>query len=72
MGTLRIVDRDFVELSNLQRQSLFDEADAPGRTAEGRCRGRKIAADQLRGDIEPVVADIDPANIEAVLRRRST
>ena len=28
MGTLRIVDRDYVEPSNLQRQSLFDEADA--------------------------------------------
>ena len=47
VGKLRIVDRDFVELTNLQRQSLFDEADAAGRNAEGRGRGRKTAADQL-------------------------
>jgi len=28
VGTLRIIDRDYVERSNLQRQTLFDEADA--------------------------------------------
>ena len=28
VGTLRIIDRDYVEASNLQRQMLFDEADA--------------------------------------------
>ncbi|HEY4282123.1 MAG TPA: ThiF family adenylyltransferase, partial [Chthoniobacterales bacterium] len=28
LGRLRVIDRDFVELSNLQRQTLFDEADA--------------------------------------------
>src|SRR5256885_9308618 len=40
VGTIRIIDRDYVELSNLQRQSLFDESDAaeslPKRTAAAR------------------------------------
>ena len=35
VGTLTIIDRDFVEASNLQRQMLFDEADAEASLAEG-------------------------------------
>jgi molybdopterin-synthase adenylyltransferase len=64
VGMLKIVDRDFVELHNLQRQSLFDEADA--RTAAPKA---VAAAEQLRKinstvSIEPIVANIEPENIE--------
>src|SRR5580700_10332932 len=44
VGTIRIVDRDYVEPSNLQRQTLFDEADAAESLPKAIAAGRKIAA----------------------------
>src|SRR5579862_6870980 len=44
VGFLRIVDRDYVELSNLQRQWLFDECDAEQGLPKAVAAGRKIAA----------------------------
>ena len=49
VGALTVVDRDFVEESNLQRQSLFDEADAARGPAQGGGRGGAPARAQLRG-----------------------
>ncbi len=64
VGTLRIVDRDFVELTNLQRQSLFDEADARAGMPKAVAAAEKLRAINSTVAIEPVVADIEPANIE--------
>ncbi len=44
VGTIRIIDRDYVEPSNLQRQSLFDEADAAESLPKAIAAARKIAA----------------------------
>ncbi len=45
MGTLRIIDRDYVEPSNLQRQTLFDEKDAADSLPKAiACAARKISA----------------------------
>ena len=44
VGTMRIIDRDFVESSNLQRQSLFDETDAEHSMPKAVAAARKIAA----------------------------
>jgi TolB-like protein len=44
VGTLRIIDRDYVEVSNLQRQSLFDENDAADSVPKAIAAARKIAA----------------------------
>src|SRR5437764_14851975 len=44
VGSLKVIDRDYVEPSNLQRQTLFDEADAAESTPKAIAAARKIAA----------------------------
>ncbi len=63
VGHLVIVDRDFVELSNLQRQVLFDERDVADHLPKAVAATTKLK--QINSDvtIEPVVADIDHTNI---------
>lgn len=63
VGFLRIVDRDFVELSNLQRQPLFCEADARQRLPKAAAAARRIAAVNSEVRVEPVVADIDSQTV---------
>ncbi len=63
VGSVRIVDRDFVELSNLQRQVLFDEADVKNRWPKSVAAERKLKAINSEVQIEAVVADIDHTNI---------
>jgi molybdopterin/thiamine biosynthesis adenylyltransferase len=67
VGTLRIIDRDYVEPSNLQRQSLFDEKDAAESLPKAIAAARKIAAFNSGIVIEPKVEDLVPANIAALL-----
>ncbi len=71
VGTLRIVDRDYVEPSNLQRQSLFDEQDAAESLPKAIAAARKIAAFNSGIVIEPKVEDLVPANIAALLEGMS-
>lgn len=63
VGFLRIVDRDFVELSNLQRQVLFDEADVAEGLPKAIAAGRKLARINSQVQLEPIVADINSQNI---------
>ena len=67
VGTLRIVDRDYVEPSNLQRQSLFDEADAADSLPKAIAAARKIAAFNSEIVVEPQVADLTPDNVGSLL-----
>jgi adenylyltransferase/sulfurtransferase len=67
VGTLRVIDRDYVEPSNLQRQGLFDEADAAESLPKAMAAARKIAAFNSEIAVEPHVADLTPANIEQLL-----
>lgn len=67
VGTLRIIDRDYVELSNLQRQSLFDEGDASQSLPKAIAAARNIAAFNSQVVVEPQVADLTPENIETLL-----
>jgi molybdopterin/thiamine biosynthesis adenylyltransferase len=67
LGTLRIIDRDYVELSNLQRQSLFDETDAAESLPKAIAAARKIAAFNSQIAVEPQVADLTPENAAALL-----
>jgi molybdopterin/thiamine biosynthesis adenylyltransferase len=67
VGTLRVIDRDYVEPSNLQRQSLFDEKDAAESLPKAIAAARKIAGFNSQIVVEPKVEDLVPANIEASL-----
>jgi adenylyltransferase/sulfurtransferase len=67
VGRLRIVDRDVVELSNLHRQTLFDEADARAGVPKAVAATRRLAA--VNGDVtvEPLVVDLAADNVLAVM-----
>ena len=67
IGYLRIIDRDYVELSNLQRQWLFDECDAEQGLPKAVAAGRKIATINAGVHVEPAVADLTPGNVEELL-----
>ncbi len=67
VGTLRILDRDYVEPSNLQRQSLFDENDARESVPKAIAAARQIARFNSQIVVEPHVADLVPANVDSLL-----
>src|SRR5437764_1210368 len=63
VGFVRIVDRDFIETSNLQRQVLFDERDVLDNLPKAEAAARKLRAINSAVTVEPVVTDIDRTNI---------
>jgi adenylyltransferase/sulfurtransferase len=67
VGTLTLIDRDFVEPSNLQRQVLFDEADARDSMPKAAAAARHIARFNSSVDVHPHIADLTPANIAGLL-----
>lgn len=67
VGRLRVIDRDFVEYSNLQRQFLFEESDAAEGLPKAIAAARRLTRVNSQVTIEPVVADLTPANIEDLL-----
>ena len=67
VGRLILIDRDYVELSNLQRQWLFCEADAAEGVPKAIAAAREIARINSGVKVDPEVADLTPANIEDLL-----
>jgi molybdopterin-synthase adenylyltransferase len=67
VGALTLVDRDFVEESNLQRQVLFDEADAREALPKAEAARRKIAQFNSKTEVHAHVADLVPSNIHHLL-----
>ncbi len=63
VGSIRIIDRDFIETHNLQRQVLFDENDVALNLPKAEAAARKIRAINSTINVEPVVTDIDHTNI---------
>jgi adenylyltransferase/sulfurtransferase len=63
VGHLRLIDRDFIETNNLQRQVLFDEHDVAENLPKAEAASRKLAAINSSVHVEPVVTDIDRTNI---------
>jgi molybdopterin/thiamine biosynthesis adenylyltransferase len=67
VGRLRLVDRDFVEASNLQRQTMFTEEDARERLPKAVACARHIA--EINGEIETraEITDVNQSNIERLI-----
>jgi molybdopterin-synthase adenylyltransferase len=68
VGKLRIVDRDFVEASNLQRQTMFTEHDAAERIPKAIAARNHIGEINQEIEIEPIVADVNHSNIEQFIK----
>lgn len=68
IGALRIVDRDFVDLSNLQRQVLYDEEDVRSHLPKAVAAVTRLGRINSEVELEPVVADVTPSNILELLR----
>jgi molybdopterin/thiamine biosynthesis adenylyltransferase len=67
IGFLRMIDRDFVEISNLQRQSLFDEGDVRDNLPKAVAAATKLRRINSSIEIDSRVDDVNPSNIEEYL-----
>jgi adenylyltransferase/sulfurtransferase len=63
VGFVRLVDRDFVEATNLQRQVLFDEQDIADELPKAIAAARKLSRINSDVTIEPIVADVEHTNV---------
>ena len=68
IGFLRIVDRDFVEFTNLQRQTLYSESDAKERLPKAIAAKNRLAEINSEVEVEAIVADVNHSNIESFVR----
>ena len=66
VGTVTIVDRDIVELTNLQRQTLFTEADVADGLPKAEAARRRLAAVNSGVDVRAIVADFTASNAESL------
>ncbi|MGH9715748.1 MAG: ThiF family adenylyltransferase [Candidatus Acidiferrales bacterium] len=67
LGRLRIIDRDFVEPSNLQRQTLFDEADAHEALPKAVAAERHLRAINSGVQVKGITGDLTPKNAAELL-----
>jgi molybdopterin-synthase adenylyltransferase len=67
VGHLRIVDRDFVESSNLQRQTMFTESDAEKRLPKAIAAAEHLRQINSEIEIEPHIVDVNYSNVEQLL-----
>ncbi len=69
IGHLTIIDRDFIELNNLQRQVLYDEDDLRGNLPKAIAAERKLRRINSEVEINGIVADLNPENAEDLLAK---
>ncbi len=67
LGRVRLIDPDEVELSNLQRQALFDEDDVRENRKKAVAAARKLRSINSTVEVEPIVARMEPSNAVALL-----
>ncbi len=68
VGHLRIVDRDFLELNNLQRQVLYDEADVAAGIPKAVAAANHLRRINSSIEIEPIVVDVDATNVRQLTK----
>ena len=68
IGKIKVIDRDYVELDNLQRQFLYDEEDAKQSLPKAIACYNKLRKINSEIEIEPVIADVNPSNIESLIK----
>ena len=64
IGHLRLIDRDYVDYTNLQRQWLYDESDAQNESPKAMAAARRLQQINSHVQIEPLVKDMTPSNAE--------
>lgn len=67
VGRLRLVDRDFLELNNLQRQVLYDESDVESGLPKAIAAAQRLRSINSQIEIEPIVSDVDFSNIRQLV-----
>jgi len=67
VGRVRVIDRDCVELNNLQRQVLFDEGDVARGLPKAIAAAEKLRKANSHVAVEAVVADVNPDNVERLI-----
>jgi len=67
VGRVRIIDRDYIELNNLQRQILFDEEDIARGLPKAIAAAEKLKKVNSQVEVEAVVADVNPDNVERLI-----
>ncbi|HEY7513980.1 MAG TPA: ThiF family adenylyltransferase [Vicinamibacteria bacterium] len=71
VGALTVVDRDYVEESNLQRQSLFDEEDARAGLPKAAAALKRLRTLNSDVEVRGIVADVGPDNAEALVKGKA-
>jgi adenylyltransferase/sulfurtransferase len=64
VGRLRLIDRDYVDTTNLQRQWLYDEADAASESPKAVAAAQRLHRINRHVQVEPLVTDLAPSNAE--------
>ena len=67
VGNVRLIDRDYVDYTNLQRQWLFDEDDAKEEAPKAIAAARRLRRLNRYVEVEPLVGDLTPSNAEELL-----
>lgn len=67
VGFLRLIDRDIVELTNLQRQVLFTEEDAAEQIPKAEAARAHIAAMNSEVEVDARIVDVNPYNVEKLI-----
>ena len=68
VGRLRLIDQDYVDVSNLPRQVLFDEADAAAKRSKAQAAFNHLSKINSEAILEPVIVHVDPSNIEELIK----